>query len=209
MMTVIELQKALARLGFDVGPADGIAGARTQAALRAFQQRYGLKVDGVVGPATRAALGQALAGLARPPDAAPAAGGAAPAPGGGLTLDKRSQANLVGVHPDLVAVVEAALQISPITFVVTEGLRTLARQRSLVASGASQSMKSRHLTGHAVDLAAKINGVVRWDWPLYAQLAKAMKTAAAARGTPLEWGGDWRTLKDGPHFQLPWSNYPT
>lgn len=209
-MTVAEMQRALARLGFEVGPIDGSIGPRTEAALRAFQNRYGLTVDGVAGRATRTALSQALAGLARPPEPTANAGKAEAvlASTAALALDKRSEANLVGVHPDLVAVVRGALRISPIAFVVTEGVRTLARQRSLVASGASQTMRSRHLTGHAVDLAAKVDGVVRWDWPLYAQLAKAMKGAAGTLGTPIEWGGDWRTLKDGPHFQLPWSSYP-
>jgi peptidoglycan L-alanyl-D-glutamate endopeptidase CwlK len=93
-------------------------------------------------------------------------------------------------------------------FVVTEGVRTVMRQAELVKAGASQTMKSRHLSGHAVDLAALVGGEVRWDWPLYTQLAKAMKQASAEAGVPLEWGGDWKSFKDGPHFQLPWKDYP-
>ena len=84
----------------------------------------------------------------------------------------------------------------------------MARQEQLVKAGASQTLKSRHLTGHAVDLGAMLNGSVRWDWPLYDKVAAAMKAAAAELKIPLEWGGDWTTLKDGPHFQLPWSAYP-
>lgn len=123
-------------------------------------------------------------------------------------LDARSEKSLKGVHADLVRVVRAAAKISTIDFVVTEGLRTIERQRSLVASGASTTMKSRHITGHAVDLAARVNGEIRWDWPLYQKLAAAMKAGAAQVGVSIEWGGDWRTFKDGPHFQLPRAKYP-
>lgn len=111
------------------------------------------------------------------------------------------------MHPDLRKVVERAIEISEIDFTVLEGMRTLARQRQLVAAGASKTMNSRHLTGHAVDLGAMVGGKIRWDWPLYAIVAKAMKAAAKELGVPLEWGGDWRTFKDGPHFQLPFKHY--
>lgn len=124
------------------------------------------------------------------------------------TLNKTSLARLKGVHPDLVKVVMRCAEISKSQFVVTEGLRTLARQRHLVAAGASQTLRSRHLTGHAVDLAAVIGGKIRWDWPLYEILAADMKRAASELKVQIEWGGDWKTFKDGPHFQLPWSRYP-
>ncbi len=124
-----------------------------------------------------------------------------------FALGAKSLARLEGVHPDLVRVVKRAIEITPVDFTVTEGLRTVERQRALVAAGASQTMKSRHITGHAVDLAALVMGEVRWDWPLYAKLAGAMKAAAKEVGVPLEWGGDWK-MKDGPHFQLTWAAYP-
>ena len=123
-------------------------------------------------------------------------------------LDERSERNLAGVHPDLARVVRRAARLSSVPFVVTEGWRSLQRQRQLRASGASLTLKSRHLTGHAVDLAAKVGGQVRWDWPLYAGLAAAMKRAARAEGVEITWGGDWRKLRDGPHFELSWSAYP-
>lgn len=126
----------------------------------------------------------------------------------GFSLSQRSRQKLVGVHPDLIRVVERAITITPVDFVVTEGLRSVARQKQLVAAGASQTMRSRHITGHAVDLAALVGKQVRWDWPLYAQLATAMKQAAKDVGVPIEWGGDWKSLKDGPHFQLPTTSYP-
>lgn len=129
-----------------------------------------------------------------------------------MTLDARSEKNLAGVHPQLVAVVRRAAQLLEATgslrFVVTEGLRTEARQKVLVAEGASRTMNSRHLTGHAVDLAAKVGGTVRWDWPLYSQLAGAMKNAALELSVHITWGGDWKSFKDGPHFELDPKEYP-
>jgi len=125
-----------------------------------------------------------------------------------FSLSQKSKDRLSGVHPDLVKVVNHAIQITTCDFAVLEGVRSLARQEQLVKAGASQTMKSRHLTGHAADLGAYVNGSVRWDWPLYNQLADAMKKAATELKIPIEWGGDWTTLKDGPHFQLPWKDYP-
>jgi peptidoglycan L-alanyl-D-glutamate endopeptidase CwlK len=95
-----------------------------------------------------------------------------------------------------------------VDFAVLEGVRSKSRQEQLVKAGASQTMNSRHLTGHAVDLGAYVSGSVRWDWPLYHKIASAVKQAAAELGVPLEWGGDWRKFKDGPHFQLPHKEYP-
>lgn len=130
-----------------------------------------------------------------------------------FALGNKSIENLKGVHPDLVKVVHRAIQITQVDFTVTCGVRTIAEQKVLVAAGASKTMNSRHIPGKdgyskAVDLAALVNGAVRWDWPLYYKLAEAMKTAAKELGIPLEWGGDWKSFKDGPHFQLPAKVYP-
>ena len=123
-------------------------------------------------------------------------------------LDERSVQKLDGVHADLVRVVNRAAEVKDIVFVVTEGVRSIKRQRELIAAGASTTLRSRHLTGHAVDLAVKVGDEIRWDWPLYTELAEAMKRAARQEAVSIEWGGDWRSFKDGPHFQLPWSAYP-
>lgn len=123
-------------------------------------------------------------------------------------LGRRSLKRLQGVHPDLVAVVKRAIEITATDFTVLEGLRTQDRQARLVEAGASRTMRSRHLTGHAVDLGAYIDGQVSWDWPPYHRIAKAMKRAARELGVPIEWGGDWRSFKDGPHWQLPRRDYP-
>ena len=122
-------------------------------------------------------------------------------------LSKRSNERLIGVHPDLVRVVHRALQLSPIDFGISEGLRTMERQIQLKKVGASKTLNSRHLSGHAVDVVAYIGSEVRWDWPLYEQIAVAFRQAARELDVPITWGGDWTTLKDGPHFELSWSKY--
>lgn len=126
------------------------------------------------------------------------------------TLSTRSEKNLKGIHPDLVKVVRRAHELmgTDLDFIVIEGLRTQQRQAELVASGASRTMNSRHLTGHAIDLAASVKGSIRWDWPLYHRIASAMKAAAQELGVAITWGGDWKTFKDGPHFELDWKKYP-
>jgi peptidoglycan L-alanyl-D-glutamate endopeptidase CwlK len=123
-------------------------------------------------------------------------------------LGKRSIERLQGVHPDLVKVVERAIDLSPVDFTVLEGLRSPERQQTLVASGASQTLNSRHITGHAVDLGAWVDNQVDWSWPLYHKIANAMKAAANELGVAIVWGGDWRTFKDGPHFELDRRYYP-
>lgn len=123
-------------------------------------------------------------------------------------LSKRSLSKLEGVHPALTSVVKRAIEVTEIDFAVTEGLRSVERQRELVAAGASKTYNSRHLTGHAVDLVAYIGGEVRWDWPLYGKLANAMKSAAEELGVKIVWGGDWISFKDGPHFELDRKFYP-
>ena len=113
-----------------------------------------------------------------------------------------------GVHPDLVKVVKTAIDITEVDFVVIEGLRTVARQKKLFNAGATKTMNSRHLTGHAVDLAAWVDGGVRWDWPLYHLISEAMKKAAGYHSVQLTWGGDFKSFPDGPHFELSWDKYP-
>ncbi|MBS0218089.1 MAG: M15 family metallopeptidase [Proteobacteria bacterium] len=133
-----------------------------------------------------------------------------------MQLSARDEQRLQGVHPDLVRVVRRAAVDMPadMEFVVLEGLRTIDRQRQLLAKGATTTMRSRHLTGHAVDIAPYLDTdgdgtkEISWHWPHYFRLAGAMKSAALAEGVQVEWGGDWREFKDGPHWQLPWRTYP-
>lgn len=117
-------------------------------------------------------------------------------------LSEKSLARLAGVRPELQAVIGAAAAICPVPFVVTEGVRSKARQAMLFNAGKSKTMQSRHIEGEAVDVACVIEGVARWEWRYYEEIAKAVKAAAQQLGVPVEWGGDWRTFKDGVHFQL-------
>lgn len=140
----------------------------------------------------------------------------------------RSRWNLMGVHPDLVAVAHEALARSAVDFGVTEGLRSVQRQQQLYAAGASKTLRSRHLTGHAIDVVAYVGGAVRWEFDLYRRIAEAMRDAAESLTVPVEWGACWAVINgsddlaekvthyvqwckrtarspliDGPHFQLP------
>lgn len=126
-----------------------------------------------------------------------------------MKLSPKDRERLKGVHPDLVRVVERAAEITDCPFVVLEGKRTLARQKQLLAQGATTTLNSRHLTGHAIDIAPlDKKGQASWSWPLYYPLAKVIKQAAKEENVPLEWGGDWKKFPDGPHWQLPWKQYP-
>lgn len=121
----------------------------------------------------------------------------------GFKLGATSLARLKGVHPDLVRVVQRAIELTKQDFTVLEGLRTRERQKQLVAKGASKTMNSYHITGHAVDIAPIVNGQVSWDWKYYYPVRDAMKAAAKELGVKVEWGGDWKSFKDGPHWQIP------
>lgn len=123
-------------------------------------------------------------------------------------FSKRSEGNLEGVNPALVAVVRRSLELSPVDFGITEGLRSRERQKQMVAAGASQTMNSRHLTGHAVDVVAYLGSNISWEWKYYEQIAAVFKQAGKELGTAIEWGGYWRSMKDGPHFQLTFRDYP-
>lgn len=125
-----------------------------------------------------------------------------------FVLGSRSRKNLEGVHPDLVRVVERAIQLTKQDFTVIEGLRTKERQAQLLKQGATRTMNSRHLTGHAVDIVPWVNGTVSWDWKFYSEIREAMFQAAGELGVEIEWGGNWERFKDGPHWQLPWAKYP-
>ena len=124
-------------------------------------------------------------------------------------LSQCSLSRLVGVHPDLVEVVKLTIQRTAVDFTVIEGVRTPERQLELVAQGASQTQNSYHIKqadgyGHAVDLAPLVGGAIPWnDWATFRGLADAVKACAAELGVPVEWGGDWKSFKDGPHFQIP------
>lgn len=121
------------------------------------------------------------------------------------SLGKRSLQNLSGVHPDLVAVVKLAITKSEQDFTVIEGIRSVERQRELLKSGKSTTMNSRHITGHAVDVCP---WPVSWEWEGFYPIADAIKEAAEELDVDIEWGGDWKSFPDAPHFQLSRKSYP-
>lgn len=120
----------------------------------------------------------------------------------GFKLSQRSVSKLEGVHPKLVEVVKLAITKSPLDFSISEGLRTVDRQKELVAQKKSQTMKSRHLVGEAVDICILLDGKANWDFDNYRIVANVFKDCAAELGIKITWGGEWVTLKDGPHFQI-------
>ncbi len=144
-------------------------------------------------------------------------------------LSEMSLQRLKGVHPDLIKVVKRAIQITEMDFAVNEGLRTIEQQRKYVNAGKSQTMKSNHLTGRAVDIVPTPDGgAVSWDWQHYYPMAKAMQRAAEEVNVRIKWGGCWEVINgkggdpktwvdaygarkraagqkaftDGPHFEL-------
>jgi peptidoglycan L-alanyl-D-glutamate endopeptidase CwlK len=135
-----------------------------------------------------------------------------------IKLNERSLKKLQGVHPALLRVVHRMLKSwtppKGMQLIVTCGVRTMAEQKKLLEAGFSSTLRSRHLpvgnppVSHAVDFAFILNGKPRWDWPPFAELAARMKEAAKEEGVPIEWGGDWKKFRDGPHFQLPWKQFP-
>lgn len=112
-------------------------------------------------------------------------------------LSKRSLSRLEGVNDQLVEVVKEAITLTKIDFGVTEGLRTLERQKELVAKGASKTMKSKHITGNAVDLVAYLGDRISWELNLYDDIADAMKAAAMANDVKIRWGGAWTVTDIG------------
>jgi len=98
---------------------------------------------------------------------------------------------LEGINPELIRVVTEAIKLTKVDFGVTCGMRTVEEQEKLVASGASQTMKSKHLEGRAVDLVAYVGSSVTWQLNMYDDLADSMAKAAKDLGVPLKWGAAW------------------
>lgn len=137
-----------------------------------------------------------------------------------FVFGQRSMQSLSGVHPDLIAVAKKAISVSKKDFSVIEGIRHIERQRQLVAQGKSKTMNSRHLTGHAIDVAPY---PLSWDWEDFYLIADAFIIAAKEVDVPVRWGGNWSVkdirewdgngedlakaytgrFNDGPHFEIP------
>ena len=106
-------------------------------------------------------------------------------------LSTRSMSRLEGINPDIITVVAEAIKLTKVDFGVTCGMRTVEEQEKLVASGASQTMKSKHLEGRAVDMVAYVGSSVTWQLNMYDDLADAMAAAARKLNVPVKWGAAW------------------
>lgn len=145
-------------------------------------------------------------------------------------LSKKSLSKLDGVEEDIITLAEFAISVSSVDFGISEGLRSVTRQKELVEQKRSQTMKSLHLEGKALDVFAYINGEVVWELSVYDDIADAFAMASRAKDIPCMWGAAWtvpdigqwdgtmeqamhsyvdlrrsqsrRPFLDGPHFQL-------
>lgn len=203
--------------------------------MQTFLKAAGLyqdDIDGIPGDNTVLAVQAATNVICpdKPTAEAPVAPDVEPPKLANYLLSEQSLQRLKGVNPNLVNVVKRAIQITEMDFAVSEGLRTVERQRQLVKKGASQTMKSNHITGHAVDLVPTPDGgPMNWDdWNNYYVMVKAMQKAAEELGVTVRWGGCWEIINgksgepkawvnaygdrkrkegkkpftDGPHFEL-------
>lgn len=124
-----------------------------------------------------------------------------------FSLSLRSEAEMLGVKDDLKAVTRRALELSPYDFGVTSGIRTEAEQHEMFKKGASNmdgtNRISKHQTGDAIDfMAYDKNGKPTWNMKYYKAVSNAFKMASHELDIPIIWGGDWKTLQDGPHVEL-------
>lgn len=121
-----------------------------------------------------------------------------------VEFNERSKALLAQVNPALAKLMYQTEARLPDAFEITEGMRSSDRQAQLVAQGASQTMNSRHIAGNAVDIVIPGgNGQPNWNFEDYRPIADTAKAVAAEQGvSDFVWGGDWKTLKDGVHFQV-------
>lgn len=137
-----------------------------------------------------------------------------------MELNQRSEKSLSGVHPALVKVIRKTAELidddSELKFIVTEGLRTLERQKQLLADGKSKTLNSKHITGHAVDLAVWFDydkdkvvdsNEISWKFEFYKRLNDIVQQAANECNVEVEWGGSWKSFVDCPHFQIDPATY--
>lgn len=119
-----------------------------------------------------------------------------------FSFSKASLNKMNGVDSKLINLMKEAIKESPYDFGITEGIRTLKRQKELFVEGKTKTLKSYHLVGKAVDIKIYVNGEITWDFKYYKEVANHIKEVAKRLGYVITWGGDWKTFKDGPHFQI-------
>lgn len=211
-----QIQTTLKKAGYYKGEIDGIAGKMTVDAVNLASQVKACTHDEI-----RAVVEQSKS---HPEYNKPTTTPPATVSQSGFVLGEKSLEKLEGVNTNLIKVVKRAIEISTVDFRVIEGVRTKERQAELVKNGASKTMNSRHLTGHAVDIVPVVNGEVSWDFNHYYPLAVAIAKAATELGVKVRWGGAWTVITnkagtpqdwvkayragggkflDGVHFEIP------
>lgn len=211
-----QIQTTLQKSGYYKGKIDGIAGKLTVEAVNLATQVKAVTSDEIKAVAEQY--------KSHPENNSPTPNDKPLVETSGFVLGERSLKNLQGVNPNLVKVVKRAIEISPVDFAVIEGVRTKARQAELVKKGASKTMNSRHLTGHAVDIVPYVDGKISWNFDDYYPLARAMAQASTELGVTVRWGGAWSVITgkngtpqewvkayrasggkflDGVHFEIP------
>lgn len=182
---ISEVQTKLKKLGYYTGVIDGIAGNLTMDAVRKALSNGDIEPKDVV---VVGVLNKSDPALVEPQFKAVGSRG--------FKLSHASVDKVNKVNYDLWRVVRLAVKYTTQDFEVIEGLRTKERQRQLVNSGASQTMKSKHIDGKAVDLTPLINGNISWDWKYFYPIAEAMRKAAKELNVKIRWGGAWAVLND-------------
>ena len=191
------IQTTLKEAGFYTGEIDGIAGKLTVEAVNkaAAKAMVGATEIAIVNDQYKTHPENVELTVKEP---------TSPVKESGFVLGARSLKNLEGVHPDLVAVVKRAIQITRTDFTVIEGVRTKERQKELLYKGVSKTMNSRHITGHAVDIVPVKDGVIGWRIDDYYPLAEAMATAADELGVRVRWGGSWSVINNRKNHPTDW-----
>lgn len=191
---VRQLQTRLKEAGLYTGEIDGIAGKMTVQAVELAIARDICTTAEQKDVTVIHATDPTVDGNEHLLDLADNVADIAPKNKPAYSLSELSLNRLQGVNPNLVKVVKRAIEITGVDFRVQEGLRTIEQQREYVRQGKSQTMNSRHLTGHAVDLVAIVDGQVSWNFNHYYTIAQAIAKASTELGVSVRWGGAWTNI---------------
>lgn len=133
-------------------------------------------------------------------------------------FSENSEKHFDRVHPDLVKLARRALELSPVDFGISDGIRTPWEQRELLSLRATQTLNSRHVPmdvmaggnglGHALDVFPVVNKKTRYDGRLFDEIKNAWTEAGKELKIKFTWGGNWKDFHDAPHFELDWKEYP-
>jgi peptidoglycan L-alanyl-D-glutamate endopeptidase CwlK len=126
-----------------------------------------------------------------------------------LTYQKRNLDNIAKLadHTKAAALQwHKFLEDHKIDLLIYETIRSKETQAANVRKGASQTMKSYHIVGQALDFVPVVHGETDWGGYNRPDILKAVKEAKRLGFT---WGQDWITFKDSPHLQFAYKGYGT